>query len=89
MNRIISILIIVLSLIWIYSNAELYYHYTGLLYAFRLADWIIFIEILLAFLNIYMSIKLFIGALTIKKAIIFFGTSIFIGFIIQIKYMMF
>lgn len=90
-DKIVAILIFGLCVNWIYHHLSLYYyyHYTDLLFAFRLQDWVIFSEVFLALINIYKSIKLFWSKITIKKALLYFGVSVLIGILIKINYWMF
>ena len=83
-NKLISVLIFLLSLFWIYSNVELYYkyHYTNILFAFRLPDWVLFVEILIGLTVIYFGIKLCKNKYTIERTCsIVFGLLILGGLI--------
>lgn len=87
-NKIIGLIIIVLSIFWMFQNVRLFYwyHYTDMLFAFMLPDWVLFMQIILASINLMIGYKLIIKKLTVKKGLLYFLLLFFIGVVINLFY---
>lgn len=78
----------VLSFIWLFQIVNLYYryHFTDILFAFRLPDWVLFINILLCIVNIYFGVKLILNKVSFKKSFIVMGICIVLGYLVDVFY---
>ena len=78
-------LIIIADLYWIYDHLQLYYeyHYTSLLHLFQLPDWVLFLNVILGIIGIFIGIAVIRNKMAIKRAnLINFG-GLLIGFLFE------
>ena len=67
--RINGIIQIVISVVFIYFHAELFYgyNYSGKLYLFMIPNWILILNMLLGIIGIFIGVKTYKGTLTTWK----------------------
>ena len=84
-NVVLGLIQIVLSVYWIYEMILLYYqyHYTDILFAFMYPNWVLFMNILLCLVNLFLGLKLIKNKITLKKSYGVMVISILIGIIIN------
>jgi len=68
-NLQIGLIIILVNLCWIWSNAQLYYnyHYTDLLYIYRVPGRILLMNSLLAFIGMLIGLKVIFRSKKLKQ----------------------
>ena len=73
-NKITGIIIILLSVLWIYQNINLYYlyHYTDILFAFKYPNWVMFAQVILSVFSIIVGLKMYQLKIKLKKGMLFF-----------------
>ncbi len=83
--KVVGILIILLSLFWLYQNMNLYYlyHYTDVLFAFRYPNWVLFFQVFLGVFNIFIGFKIFLKTISFKKGLQYFIATLFLGIFVE------
>ena len=73
------------SVFWIYFNINLFYryHFTDILFAFRLPDWVLALEIILCLINLNFGIKLILNVETVLRSFLILLLTLLIGILIN------
>ena len=79
--RIHGIIQIVISIVFIYFHAELFYgyHFSGNLYLFMIPNWILVLNILLGIIGIFIGVKTYKGTLKIWQGYLLLITILILG----------
>ena len=79
--RIHGIIQIVISIVFIYFQAELLYgyHFSGNLYLFMIPNWILVLNILLGIIGIFIGVKTYKGTLKIWQGYLLLITILILG----------
>lgn len=78
---VIGIMIIVLSIYWIWNSLNLLYlyHYTNILFFYIYPDWVLILYSILGLMSIYLGLKTAIGKHSIIRTLSIIGVFIAIG----------
>lgn len=88
LHLILGTLQLLLSIFWIYHISRLYYlyEYTDILFAFRIPNWVLIIEIIMSSFNGYLGIKLVRGKISLRKSYGIFILFMITGYLFENLY---